>query len=275
MRAHPWPTLRHALYNQPKWWLRAVAVLDWLARLGPLAGRDSRELVRALSIADATVVETRSARDAVHTSLERQAAIHLGERLHVIPNPVAEAFVEGAVVPGRDKLVLAVGRWDLAAKDARLMDLALARFLRRRPDYRAVVIGGGAEGRFRAQVERAGHMSHQDIRTLMGRARMVVTSSHWESFSLASHEGLAMGCSVVGPRLQPLRDIVASGPFGTLAERRSSAGLAGALVREAAAWDEGRRDASRTAAHWRPLLTIEGVARRYASLLPALPVSSS
>ena len=138
-------------------------------------------------------------------------ADHLAERLHVVGNPVGDVYTRAAVPAEREKLVVAVGRWDLAAKDAPLLAKALDRFLAERPDHRVVLVGHGGEGRFGAGVERVGHVSQNELALLLGRARIVVTSSRWESYSLSSHEGLAMGCTVVGPALQPLRDIVAAG----------------------------------------------------------------
>ena len=273
-RAHPQATLTHALFDQPTLAGRAVSLAHWLARIGPLAGRDARELQAVLRLADATVVETQAARDAVGTALARAGADHLAERLHVIGNPVGDVYTRAAVPAEREKLVVAVGRWDLAAKDAPLLAKALDRFLAERPDHRVVLVGHGGEGRFGAGVERVGHVSQNELALLLGRARIVVTSSRWESYSLSSHEGLAMGCTVVGPALQPLRDIVAAGDFGTTATRRDAAGLADALNREAAAWEAGRRDPLATAGFWRPRLEIQAVGRRYADLLASkLPLS--
>lgn len=273
-RAHPQATLTHALFDQPTLAGRAVSLAHWLVRFGPLAGRDARELQAVLRLADATVVETQAARDAVGTALARAGADHLAERLHVVGNPVGDVYTRAAVPAEREKLVVAVGRWDLAAKDAPLLAKALDRFLAERPDHRVVLVGHGGEGRFGAAVERVGHVSQNELALLFGRARIVVTSSRWESYSLSSHEGLAMGCTVVGPALQPLRDIVAAGDFGRTATRRDAAGLADALDREAAAWEAGRRDPLATAGFWRPRLEIQAIGRRYADLLASkLPVS--
>jgi glycosyltransferase involved in cell wall biosynthesis len=266
-RAHPRATLTHARFDQPTLPRRAVSLAQWLARIGPLAGRDARLLQRALRLADATVVETQAARDAVEAALARAGAGRLAARLHVIGNPVAAAYTRASVSSERERLVVAVGRWDLAAKDAPLLARALDRFLAERPDHRVVIVGRGGKGRFGAAVEQVGYLAQEDLVRLLARARIVVTSSHWESYSLSSHEGLAMGCTVVGPVLQPLRDIVSAGSFGTTATRRDAAGLAAALSREAAAWDAGRRDPLATAGFWRPRLAIDAVGRRYADLL--------
>jgi glycosyltransferase involved in cell wall biosynthesis len=266
-RSHPRATLTHALYDQPTRRQRAVAVAHWLARVGPLAGREARELQRVLELAHATVVETRAAHAAVERTLARDGARRLAERLHVITNPVADPFTRATVPPVRERLVVAVGRWDLAAKDAPLLARALDQFLARHDDHRAVIVGDGGGDAFGPRVERAGRLTQEEIVPLLGRARIVVTSSRWESFSLSSHEGLAMGCTVVGPQLQPLRDVAAAGPYATLTHARTAAGLAEALSREAAAWEAGRRDPVASAAFWRARLDVDAVGRHFAALL--------
>jgi glycosyltransferase involved in cell wall biosynthesis len=270
-RVHPRATFEYALHDRETLWLRALLVASWLARLGPLHRREAGELVRALGTADATTVETTPARDAVLQVLARRRATHLASRLAVVPNPVADPFVRAAVPAQRERLVLAVGRWDLAVKDAPLMAAAFDGFLGAHDDYRAIVVGAGGEATWagvgRGRVEHVGRMPQDEIVALLGRARVIVTSSRWESFSLSSHEGLAMGCTVAGPALAPLKDIVSLGPYGTLAPRRDVAGLAAALARETQAWERGDRDPGAIAATWRARLDLEAVARRYSELL--------
>lgn len=270
-RAHPRKTLEHAVIDQAEIGARVYAVAYWLARMGPLHRREARQLVRALSASDATVVETEGARSAATTALARAGAPELAHRLTVVPNPVAERFLRGEPLRTREKLLVAVGRWHLRVKDAGLLGAALERFLAEHRDHRVVVVGEGAErvraGRAADRVEHAGQLDRERIATLLGRARIAVSSSWWESFSLASYEALAMGCSVAGPELAPLRDAVAAGPYGTLAARRDPVALAAALASEAAAWDKGARDPVAASAFWRRRLDPEAVAQRFAALL--------
>jgi glycosyltransferase involved in cell wall biosynthesis len=272
-RAHPRETLDYALFAPPTLLDRVAFLGQWIARMGPYHRTELNELLRAVGSARATVVETSAARDAVAQVLEGAGAPALVERLEVVPNPVAPEFAEERLpaVAEKEKLVVAVGRWDLAVKGASLLAGALERFLARRPDYRAVVAGGGGERVFaRAGVDRLEHVGQlgtSEMVALLRRARIVAVSSRWESFSLSSHEGLAMGCSVVGPPLQPLLDIVAAGPYGTLAKSRSVHGLAVALDAEATAWDRGERYPGTIASAWRKRLDVNAVAGRFAELL--------
>jgi glycosyltransferase involved in cell wall biosynthesis len=280
-REHPRQTLEYALFDPPSFPRTALSVLYWLARVGPLHRREARELVRAIRTAEITVVETQSARESTERALARLGVAELAERLVVLPNPVADLFVRGDVAGERERLVVAVGRWDLRVKDAPLLVAALKRFLDEHPDNRAVVIGSGGErvfaGHAGGRLEHVGRLSQEEMVPLLGRARTVVTSSRWESNSLSLHEGLAMGCTVAGPVLPPVRDIVARGPYGTLAARRDARGLAAALAAEATAWERGERDPAAIAAFWRRHLDVSVVAGRFAALLdlPGAPTGGA
>ena len=269
VRAHPRRTLEYALLDPPTARRRAVSVAYWLARMGPLHRREATELARALDAAHVTVVETQGAKLAATAALERLGAGALAERLVVVPNPVGELFLRGEVAADREPLLVAVGRWDLRVKDAPLLAGALGRFLASHTDHRAVVVGRGDVPALaaRGRLERAGVLPREQLVGLLGRARIVASSSHWESFSLSAYEGLAMGCTVAGPALAPLREATAQGPFGTIAARRDAEGLASALAAEAAAWERGERDPVAGAAYWRARVDGDAIARRYAELL--------
>jgi glycosyltransferase involved in cell wall biosynthesis len=270
-RVHPRATLEYALFDPPSFRRSLLGAGYWLARVGPLYRREASELVRAVDGAAATVVETHSARTAAELVLRRRGAGALAHRLVVIPNPVEGAFVREPVTADRERQLVAVGRWDLRVKDAPLLAAALDVFLRERPDHRAVVVGPGWEHHSSAgasgRIEYRGQLAQRELVPLLGQSRTVVTSSRWESFSLSSHEGLAMGCTVVGPDLAPLREAVARGPYGTLAERRDARSLADALSAEADAWERGERDPLAGARFWRGDLAPEIVANRLAGLL--------
>lgn len=257
-RAHPRETLRYAWFDSPQLSKRAVALAYWLGRVGPLHRRELSSVVAAVDTADATVVETEPAREAV-------ARVVGAERLVTIPNPVGDAFTSVPVPAEREKLIVAIGRWDLPVKDAPLLAAALRRFLSERPDHRAVVIGREGERTFGGldRVEYHGQLPQEEIVPLLGRARTFVSSSRWESFCLAAHEALAMGCSAVGPKLPPFVDIASRGPYGTVATARDAAGLAAALAAES----DASRDPRSTAVFWRERLQVEAVARRFAELL--------
>ncbi|HEX8743753.1 MAG TPA: glycosyltransferase [Thermoleophilaceae bacterium] len=268
-RLHPRSTLVETLLRPGTPRERVLAAASWAARVGPLHRGRMRAVQRTVAASHAFVVETEPARRQLAEALTRRGAAELAGRLHTLINPVAPVFTRGEVAAEREPLVVAVGRWDDPQKNAPRLARALREFLAARPEYRAHVVGAGAEARFergpRLSVTR--HVEQGELRPLLARARIVASSSRWESFSLVSHEGLACGCSVVGPPLAPFVGATELGPYGTLATERGPAGLAAALTAEAGAWDRGERDPRAIAERWRGLLDVDAVAERLDALL--------
>lgn len=282
-RRHPLRTLEIALHHQGSLPVRAAQVAHWLARLGPLHRREVTGVVDTVAAADALTVESERARSRIAALLRSAGRGDLEDRLHVVPSPVAPVFAEGDAGGEREPIVVAAGRWDDGQKNAPLLAAALRRFLRAHPGWRAHAIGAHAERRFHGErIEAAERMPQDELARLLRRARIVVSSSRYESFSLAIHEGLASGCTLAATPLAPFEHAVSEGPYGSLATRRGPDGLADALAREAAAWEAGEHDPVAIAAFWRERLGLEAIGARYDALAtrsgaptaPAAPTDS-
>ena len=264
-------TLREHLYAPDTVRTRVAGIAYWAATVGPLHGRALGEIGSALAAASAATVESSAARAELVGALTRAGRDAEAARLVTVPSPVPELFLDGPVNEVRDRTVLALGRWDLPVKNASLLARALTAFLHEHPQYNAVVIGRGQESgplaRRRSGWESRPAVPQAELVDLYQRARIVVSSSHFESYSLSSHEALASGCTVVAPPLAPLKDVVAAGPYGTLANGWGARQLSAALAAEAQAWETGSRDPAATAARWRAELDPMAMAARYAELL--------
>ncbi|HEX2084892.1 MAG TPA: glycosyltransferase family 4 protein [Solirubrobacteraceae bacterium] len=274
-RLHAWPTLEIALHHRAGPTGKALQLANWLGRVGPLHRRELDEIRDAVGSSHAFVVESEPARRRVAGLLRRYGPAQLAERLRVVPIPIAPVFTRGDVAREREPLVVAAGRWDDPQKNGPLMARALRRFLDAHPGWRAHVVGARAQRLFGGErVDVTAQMPREELAALFGRARIVASSSRFEAAALAVHEGLACGCTIATTPLAPFEHVVAQGPFGTLAaERRplsrpgAAAALAGALEREAAAWDAGERDPVAVAAFWRAAMDVDAVAVRFEELL--------
>lgn len=268
-RLHALPTLSRAALEPPSPARRAVAVAHWIAQLGPLHRAETAKVAASIDCCDAFVVETEPTAEEVRRLLRYDGFDAAAERVGVITNPVSPVFTRGALPEEKEDLVVAVGRWDAGQKNAGLMVRALARFLSRHPSYRAQVVGARAELFSRLpRTSVAERMPQDEMAAVFARARVVVSSSRWESFALAVHEALAMGASFAGPALPAFRQIVELGPYGTLLRGHGPAALAAAVAREARAWADGGRDPRAIAAFWRSRLDVETIARQFEALLP-------
>jgi glycosyltransferase involved in cell wall biosynthesis len=271
VRRHPLRHLKRMVLLQETAAGRAFAVREWLACLGPRHRREMGLVVDSYDAATAVVVESEPAR-AAYLRLLRQHHGHPDpDRVHAVLNPVGRHFTRAALPPEKERLVVALGRWEHPAKHAGRMAETLRRFLAHDRAARAVVVGRCGEAVFSAlepdRLRYLGPVPNEALVDVYARARVLVSCSRWEGAPIAPNEALAMGCTVVAPALPAYRYLAESGPFATLAPSRTARSLSAALAREFAAWDAGARNAAEIADRWRPRVDCEAVVRRLLELL--------
>lgn len=229
------------------------------------------KVLRHLGHADYALIESPLALERYQKYLAACGAPELGAKLRVIAHPVAEFFRPDPSVPKEPRL-LAVGRWESIFKDTPLMVRTLVQALRRAPEYRATIIGSGAEiverllaqhgADVRARIDVRPRLPQSELVVEYRRAQIIVVSSRSESFHIAAASALCCGCSVAGPDTIPSLAWFASEEGGTLAGSRSADALADAVVAEITAWRNGWRDPKKISARWMKLVTVEAVARQ-------------
>jgi len=267
----------HARASFARSWATAPALR---ARLGVLRHRASGWLpgrARARFAEDERAVESTRRSHAVlfgHAAgvaeftrlLVAAGAGELATRLHVVPFAIAAPFTDGALPAARAERVVTVGRWDAPQKDVALLARVIERAGRTRPGTRFELFGAGGErvlgalARRLPGVELRGPQPFEAVAAAMAGARVVLFSSRWEGCPHAALEGLASGCTLVGPPLPALVSWSEDGRCGTLAPRRA-APLAAALVAELARWERGERDPEAIAAAWRRRLAPSAIVR--------------
>lgn len=269
VRAAPMATLRRIVAEQPGLLAKARRAWYWLKLYSYLFRREEAEMLECLRAADLTVLETETARQNLRRFLCYHGAERLLDKVAVMPHLVSERVLQHAVPTRKERKIVAVGRWDEPQKDAGLLARTVRLHLDRYPDTEVVVIGRGGE-RWLAPLQTRypglrylGVIPHDEMAEHLSLARICLITSHFESFHIAGHEALSMGCTLVGPAVIPLPDVCSQGPFGTIAEGRRPRQVAAALEAEMQAWDEGFRDPVRTAEFWRervaPRPVLQGV----------------
>lgn len=201
----------------------------------------------------------------------------LAARVVFVPHPVAERFDyrEGE----KSARIVVVGRWDdRVQKRPEWLTAVAGRLLDEDDAVGVDVVGGGTaaleawragldEGR-RKRVVVHGRVAPRGVSELLRRAWIVYCPSAYESFHIASGEGLCSGCSVVAaasPSLASFPWFVGDGD-GVLAAADDVAGHADALRRELAAWRAGGRDPRMIARRWTERLHAPRVAGRILGL---------
>ncbi|MBC8378497.1 MAG: glycosyltransferase family 4 protein [Planctomycetes bacterium] len=198
---------------------------------------------------DSMLIESSLAKDRMVRFFKLYGRDDLAGRVRYVPHPVdVNPFSEGI---GKEKLIIAVGRWDDTIKNGPLLIRVLVRTLLKHPDYRAVIIGGGTEPLRRKagnaglidRIHFTGRIPHGEVQGWMRKAQIVLVTSRYESFNMAAAEARCLGASVVGSaHLPSIRDF-AGGDGGTTGSRYSVGAFVVAVQAEIAAWERGDRDA--------------------------------
>jgi glycosyltransferase involved in cell wall biosynthesis len=229
-----------------------------------------------LSHADLLVIESTLAKQRYRRLLADTGRPDLAERLRVIPPQIWNDYTFDPKI-AKEPIIVAVGRWATAQKDAPMLLQVLGRVLAMEPGYTAIVAGSGesllqqwlarlppaAQPRIRI----AGKLPAPELRSLYQRARIVFFSSRYEGFPNVACEALCCGCSVVGPAMiASMNDCVAHGS-GTLACHHSVGAFSDALSAEIEAWAEGARDPQAISRRWWPRVTAPEVAGQILHLI--------
>jgi hypothetical protein len=231
-----------------------------------------RERAGQFALADFVLAPSPAAVKAYRKLFMRYRLPEPESKVRLLPHPVAPWFRwdEG---PPKENLIVAVGRWDdYWQKRPDLLGAALVKCLTEHSAWSAEIFGDSSAlddwhreipFTLRSRVHLVGQVSNRRLAKAMARARILLCSSAYESFHIASAEALCSGCSVVGfesPMTPALRWFV-SEQSGTLSARFDGAALADACAREISEWEAGSRDPAKISRRWRSRLHSVEVAR--------------
>lgn len=228
------------------------------------------EKIEQIRLADAVVIESPEALSNAAHVLDYWGYKNLVGKLNFVPNPVAPDVLRS---PPRHKenVVVASGRWeDEGVKNTKVLVRVLADFLRKRPDYKSVIIGTGADHvnqltqsltqSVRARMEIRGFVERPEVAEILSVARIFFMPSRIESFGIAAAEALCMGCSVVVTPIESLKYLSAHGFSGTVAREYGAGPILSALNEDVSKWEREEYDPSRLAEYWRPKLDRKEIA---------------
>jgi glycosyltransferase involved in cell wall biosynthesis len=221
----------------------------------------------------------------------QQEAVHLGRsdlavKIRYLPHPQLSDFAYGG--EPKEKLVLSVARWekeDWPQKNPVVLIKALETFLAKFPDWRACIIGRGAESLLSRlkittvatdRLQFIDFLQPADLVPYYNRASIACWSSRSEGQIGAGAQALCCGCSVVAGNAGTLSCFhhYVSRESGRLAIDMTADALAEALMLEADAWSQGQRDSKRISDIWSDEFHSNKVAARALGLL-GLPVPNT
>jgi hypothetical protein len=248
-----------SLPSPPKERLRRVAGI--LRDLVP--SLYERRRVEMLEESEAIASVSPPASESIRGYLCGLGAPHLAERLMTLPHPVLPIMrYDGQAKQAK---ILVVGRWepqDLAQKNPKVVMAVLGAFLEQRTDWTAEVIGKHSRSLHRlaegwhqdakGRLVLTDRLSHEELVSRYQTSRIILCASTFESFHIASAEGLCCGCSVVVGD-HPLLASTAwftTAESGTLAATNRTEDLIFAMLEESDRWTQKHRSAEGISRHW-------------------------
>jgi glycosyltransferase involved in cell wall biosynthesis len=196
----------------------------------------------------------------------------LVQRLRCIPYAVTPDMVYNPSIRKRP-VIVAVGRWQSPLKGTPVLVRVLERVLSEQPGYSCRIIGGGGEYVRRLQSDGCksrmnivGRVSHQQLASHYQEPQILLCTSFYESFHIASAEALCCGCSVVGDVKISAMPYFCSASSGTTSCDRSVNNMRDALHAEIDAWRRGDRDPAGISATWTARLHPDRVAGMFLNL---------
>jgi len=221
----------------------------------------------------------------------QQEAVHLGRphlatKIHYLPHPQLSDFAYHGEL--KQKIVLSVARWekeDWPQKNPAVLIKALEVFLAKYPDWRACIIGRGAESLLSrlkiakpatSRLQFVDFLQPADLVPYYNKASIACWSSRLEGQIGTGAQALCCGCSVVAGNSGTLSCFhhYVSRESGRLAIDMTADALAEALMLEADAWDQTQRDPQRISSIWTDEFHSDKVAARGLTML-GLPIPTA
>jgi len=232
---------------------------------------DSR-LIEVLELSHAVAIETEVARQNLARFLRHYRREDLLGRVGVVPHAVSNRFLHTAIDPSPGRAVFCAGRWWDDQKNAPLLARTIRGVLGRDTRVRFSIAGTGTREALAGlagspQVDLLDRIPNEDIPMHLGCSRFILSSSRWEGHPISGLEALCCGRTVVATPIPGFVDMVGGGRFGRVSRSHRSRDLAEAVLEELDMWEQGARNPREIAAHWRPLVSQDAVARGILSSL--------
>jgi len=209
----------------------------------------------------------------------RTYAPEMIEKMHVVPNPVADYLKYNSSI-NKEDCVIAVGRWDdEETKRPALLAATIEKTAKQRGTTEFHIFGkpgtvlpkwhANLTSSVRKRIYVHGKVSHEKLLATFMKSRIGLCSSSHEGSHVPSAEALCTGASIVAPFRKELNAMLwyVSHDSGRLSVEDSPQGLAEALLLELETWDKGERDPVAISNYWCSKLSISAVVTKIRKLL--------
>jgi glycosyltransferase involved in cell wall biosynthesis len=274
IRQDPLRVLRVKMWDPRYTWRHKAGIVKaWLQELlMKSAGREAL-LFKTFELVDHIKIESEEPARLLCAFLKRRNRAHLAEKVVIMPFAVRDNFVTGPADLPRKEMVIVAGRVGAQQKNPALLEKALKRFLDESPSARAEIHVRGEAPNLEAlaashpQVELFKQTASHVLCKRLTSARVLVSTSRFESTPVQGLEALCQGCTLVASDDVPgYRSLVHNGAYGETFKRNSAEECASAIQREMERWNKGMRDPKSIADQWRSRCSLETITSRLLAL---------
>ncbi len=243
------------------------------------------DIPRALHLRNSTIVScvTPTAAERIRKACRWYGGENLAAKVEFIPHPIAPYMRYDPEVLKSDTIV-AVGRWnDKVQKDPALLVKIIDKVCAADSSVTFKIVGNMPSTishlfsllntKHKNRIHVCGVVPNAELRGILMTAQILLCSSSYESFHIASGEALCCGVSIVGPDLPeiPSMDYFATPPHGRNAHRSAEA-LAASTLEELSDWRNGLRDPILISKLWSARIHAPRVAAKILNLIEKIPV---
>ncbi len=278
-RQDPLRLLRVKMWDPSYTWRHKAGIIKaWLQELLVESPAYEALLFKTFETIDYLKIESEEPARLLCTFLKQRNRGHLADKVVIIPFAVRDTFVTKPVDLPRRELVIVAGRVGAQQKNPALLERALRQFLDESPSAHVEIhVRGEAPNLERLaashpQVELFKQTASHVLCERLASARVLVSTSRFESTPIQGLEALCQGCTLVASDDVPgYRSLIHGGDYGETFKNNSANECAGAIQREMERWKKGARDAKSIADNWRSRCSLEAVTSKMLSLAEASP----
>jgi glycosyltransferase involved in cell wall biosynthesis len=238
----------------------------------------AKQRIKQIDLVDKVIIESPDALSNLNLYLTTWGRQDLTKKTCFVPDPVTPDFVDGAIGKKQNIVAASFGRPEAyQQKNSAGIVQTMARFLKARREYKAIVFGG-SQGKVESEIRSLpkdvadrfnflGYVERERINQILSTAKIFLMPSRWESFGIAAAEALCMGCSVTVTPVESLRYLTIQGFSGTVSSDFSNKEVLATLLHDAEKWEKGSYLPEKIAEFWRGTLNRKQVAKNILTIL--------
>lgn len=265
--------LRNIAYPSP------TSIIKFLKEIPLIGYYTDLQKIRQIEIADKVIIETPDAAQNLAYFLTEYGRYDLIKKLHFIPNPVTDDFLN-LKTKEKENIVVTIGRWeDKIQKNTISMIKILTKFLSIKRNWNVIIIGTGVPllKQFLSlnyypkdiinRIHILGEIPHDKIKDYLLKSKIYFMCSRYEGLPISGGEALCCGCTIIGSPIEAFKYLTKNGFYGNVASSFKNNALLGSLIYEAERHEKESINYEDIAKYWQNKLNKKKIAEKILNII--------